>query len=58
MCKVITTYRVDTEVRKDLKKLTVNEEKDNVSDMLRFLIDFYKQSKENSHGEEIEEIIG
>lgn len=41
MSKVITTYRIDSEVKKDLKILTVNEDMGSVSDMLRTLIDFY-----------------
>lgn len=45
MSKVITTYRMDVEVKKDLKMLTVNEDMNSVSDMLRILINFYKTHK-------------
>ena len=47
MAKVITTYLVDEEVKKEIRILRAIEG-ENVSDMLRILIDTYKQSKEES----------
>ena len=46
--------RIDESVRKDLLLLTVLEEEESMGKMIRKLIDFYEQSKEGSHGEEIQ----
>ena len=44
MKKIITTYRIEADVKKEFKVLVASEEVGNASDMLKKLIKFYKDN--------------
>jgi len=49
--------RMDEETKNQLLLLTVSENKKSMAKMIRELIEVYKQSKEDLHGAEIEDVI-
>ena len=48
--------RIDADTNKELLLLTISEDEKSMGKMIKKLIDFYKQSKEESNGEATEAV--